>query len=138
MYLAINRDSGLFNKETTDQINVKINAIDKNYRLTSKTREHYYDNVDALPISFKMPMENDASMKYGKVMIVNFSFTVKAEDEIAEISGYEQPFEVYCKAADGDGNTALVAITKKGKIRFATKDHRLYQSASIYCVIVGT
>ena len=138
MFLAINRNDGLFNKETSDQINVRINSIDNSHKLaqTGYSREHYYDDVVDVPMSFTMPMENNASLQYGKVIILNFTFVVNNSRRIiANLVGYEQPFELFCYACDKSGNKDLVSITKDGEIKFAVQP-TITGTANIYIVIV--
>lgn len=136
MYLAIPRDGKLFDKETADQINVRLNAIDSNttFSQDAKTREYYYDNVNLINLKWIAPMVNNASLEYGKVIVLNFTFKVSG-DKIAKIPSWEEPFDIYCNVCDKEGNIAVVSIDKKGLVQFATKPE-LYGDISLYCVIV--
>lgn len=139
-FLAIDRKSGLFDKETTDQLNVRINDISRNtlsLKGVQQTRAHYYDDVVSLPITFKVGVINNASLKYGRVGIVNFSFRVEQNMSIiGKIQGYESPYDCYVNIADTNGNNALASISKDGTMRFATASPGLSEEAAFYFVYI--
>lgn len=139
-YLAIDRRSGLFDKETSDQLNVRINNISRNtiaLKGVQQTRAHYYDDVVNLPVTFKVDVVNNASLKYGRVGIVNFTFKVEQNMSIiGKIQGYESPYDCYVNVADTNGNSALASVSKDGNIRFATPSPGLSDEAVFYFVFI--
>ena len=139
-YLAIDRRSGLFDKETSDQLNVRINDISRNtmaLKGVQQTRAHYYGDVVNLPVTFKVDVVNNASLKYGRVGIVNFTFKVEQNMSIiGKIQGYESPYDCYVNVADTNGNSALASVSKDGNIRFATPSPGLSDEAVFYFVFI--
>ena len=139
-YLAIDRRSGLFDKETSDQLNVRINDISRNtisLKGVQQTRDHYYGDVVNLPVTFKVGVVNNASLKYGRVGILNFTFKVEQNmSVIGKIQGYESPYDCYVNVADTNGNSALASVSKDGNIRFAVPSPGLAGEAVFYFVFI--
>lgn len=140
MFLAIDRRSGLFDKETSDQINTRINNLDGQTRYLGnedKEREFYYNDCRTLPINFKIPIEYDSSFQYGKAKIINFSFKMpeRSITEIAEIPGYEAQADYFANASDNEGNAAVVSLSKDGILKFANIP-QLSGTVAIYIIII--
>ena len=120
--------------------NVRINDISRNtisLKGEQQTRAHYYDDVVNLPVTFKVDVVNNASLKYGRVGIVNFTFKVEQNMSIiGKIQGYESPYDCYVNVADTNGNSALASVSKDGNIRFATPSPGLSDEAVFYFVFI--
>ena len=70
MFIAIDRNNGIFDKETSDQLNVRINNLTNSTKnlASGRTREHYYDNCNYINIEFNNSVQviRDSSFEYGK------------------------------------------------------------------------
>ena len=137
MFIAIDRNSGLFNKETSDQINVRINALTNVTKSlgSKKTREHYYDNVGDLPIDFNVNVIRNSSFQYGKVLVIDFSFSRSVAVTICQIANYEMPYKIYVNVCDKEGNLASAVITETGEMKWVVNP-TVTGECAVYCVII--
>lgn len=139
MFVAIDRNNGLFDKETSDQINVRINNLTNTTKSIGqiKTREHYYDNARYLDLEYGsgISVVRDSSFQYGKVLVIDIAFKIVSSGIIGRLSNYEMPYDIYVASCDNEGNSTPVVIKKDGEIKFASLPS-LYGECALYCVII--
>lgn len=139
MFVAIDRNNGLFDKETSDQINVRINNLTNTTKSIGqiKTREHYYDNTGYLDLEYGsgITVVRDSSFKYGKVLVIDLAFKIVSSGIIGRIGNYEMPYDIYVNGCDNEGNVSPIVIKKDGEVKFASLPS-LYGECVLYCVII--